>query len=531
MLENLSKLMDTSGFMPHGHCFLWTPGLLWTYVASDTAIGLAYYSIPIALTYFVRKRQDFSFNWIFLMFAAFIFACGTTHFMSVWNIWHPDYWVDASIKFATAALSMATAAFVWPLIPKALALPSHDEMQTLNRALAEEIVVRRKAEAELKALAVELEQRVQQRTVELEEANRKLQEQIAERNTAEEKLQRANAELERTVQRLAQRSVETSAVRELGDMLQSCTSASEGGQLIARYTQRLIPGQGGMLFVRDAQNDVYHAVEAWGDAPAQQMITAEDCWALRRGKAHIVKEDASNVVCDHSPRAPLFSVCVPLSARGEVLGLLTVHGNDLPREDRDYQLEVITQLTERIADRASLALADIKLRDSLRTQAIEDPLTGLYNRRFMEAAVLREITRARRDNEPIGVVMIDIDRFKKFNDTYGHQAGDEMMREVGRVIRSHVRAGDLACRYGGEEFVIILHKAPGEVSRQRAEQLRSAIGSLHFAQGSERGQRVTVSIGVATFPENGASWEALLKAADEALYAAKQAGRNRVAWA
>ena len=136
MLESVTGLFDTSGFMPHGHCFLWTPGLLWTYVASDTAIGLAYYSIPVALTYFVRRRKDFSFNWIFLMFAAFIFACGTTHFMSVWSIWHPDYWLDASIKLVTAVLSMATAVVVWPLIPVALALPSSEQMKAVNPPLA-----------------------------------------------------------------------------------------------------------------------------------------------------------------------------------------------------------------------------------------------------------------------------------------------------------------------------------------------------------------------------------------------------------
>jgi diguanylate cyclase (GGDEF)-like protein len=527
MLESVTQFFDTSGFMPHGHCFLWTPGLLWTYVASDTAIGLAYYSIPVALTYFVRRRKDFTFNWIFLMFAAFIFACGTTHFLSVWNIWHPDYWLDASVKLGTAALSMATAVFVWPLIPTALALPSSAQMRTVNRALEEEVIVRRKAEVEIKQLNAELERRVQQRTLELEETNRQLQEQVAERRTAELKLQQANAELERTIERLAQRSEETSLVRELGEMLQTCTSASEGSQLISRYTQRLIPGHAGTLFLHDPQNDVFETAASWGEVPAaQHVITAEDCWGLRRSKPHMIKGEGSNVVCRHLPQpAPLFSVCVPLSARGEVLGLLSVHDNHLPDED------IVMELAERIADHASLALADIKLRDSLRTQAIEDSLTGLYNRRFMEAALHREMRRAERDGDSIGVLMVDIDRFKQFNDSYGHQTGDEMMRELGRLLKAQIRAGDVACRYGGEEFVIILQKAPVNASRQRAEQLRDAIAAIRLIHGTELGEPVTVSIGVASFPENGTSWQDVLRAADDALYAAKRSGRNRVAQA
>jgi len=533
MLESVTRLFDSSGFMPHGHCFLWTPGLLWTYVASDTAIGLAYYSIPVALTYFVRRRKDFSFNWIFLMFAAFIFACGTTHFMSVWSIWHPDYWLDASIKLVTAALSMATAVVVWPLIPAALALPSSEQMKSVNRALEEEVIVRRRAEVEIKQLNAELERRVQQRTVELEETNRQLEEQVAERRRAELEFQQANTQLERTIERLAQRSEETLLVRELGEMLQTCTSAKECSEVIARYARQLIPDHGGTLFLQDPQNDVFETVATWGElAPVPQVITEDECWALRRSKPHMIRGKGSNVACSHLPQpTPFFSVCVPLSAHGEVLGLLNVHGNDLPDEDREYQLGNVTQLAERIADYASLALADIKLRDSLRTQAIQDPLTGLYNRRFMEAALHREMRRAERHGDSIGVLMLDIDNFKQFNDTYGHQAGDEMMLEVGRVLKSQIRAGDLACRYGGEEFVVILQEAPLGVSMQRAEQLRAAVAAIRAIHGIHLSDQVTVSIGVASFPENGTSGDAVLRAADGALYVAKQAGRNRVAQA
>ena len=531
MLEVLTR--DTSAFMPHGHCFLWTPGLLWTYVASDVTIGLAYYSIPVALTYFVRKRKDFSFNWIFVMFAIFIFACGTTHFMAVWNIWHPDYWLDAAIKLATAAVSIATAVLVWPLIPTALALPSSEQMNKMNRELQSEVAVRRQAEIEIKELNAELERRVQQRTLELEQSNRELEKQNAERRRAELELQEVNANLQRTVERLAQRSRETSLLRELGDMLQTCNSADECSKLVSRYVLQLFPKHSGALFRHEAQTDVFATTATWGTMPpTQHVITASDCWALRRGKQHVIKGEDASIACKHLPDpSPYFSVCIPLAAHGELLGLLHVHADDRSHADGDYHMNAMSQVAESIAERASLALADIKLVDSLRNQAIRDPLTGLYNRRFMEETLHREQRRAERGSESIGILMLDIDQFKHFNDTYGHQAGDAMMRELGRVLKSLIRGGDLACRYGGDEFVIILPESTPTVARQRAEQLRAAIVALRLMDASQGVDQVTVSIGVANFPENGPTWEAVLSAADKALYAAKQAGRNRVATA
>lgn len=150
MTDLIEKWLSTDGFMPHGHCYLWTPELLWTYVISDAAIGLAYYSIPVALLYLVRKRRDMQFNWIFVMFSVFIFACGTTHFISVWTIWNPSYWLDASVRVVTAIASVATAAMLWPLIPKVLQLPSPLRMRKAINQLQHEIDERKKAEEALR---------------------------------------------------------------------------------------------------------------------------------------------------------------------------------------------------------------------------------------------------------------------------------------------------------------------------------------------------------------------------------------------
>ncbi len=182
----MPMVFGNTGFLPHGHCFLWTPVLLWEYVGADALIGLSYYTIPMALLYFVRRRADLQFDWIFVMFSAFIFACGTTHFLSIWTIWHPDYWLDAGVKVATAAISAATAIRLWPLIPQAIRIPTPSQFRAAIDRLEIEIAERRKAEEAVAHINHTLEQRVAERTVELETANRQLQVEIASRIRAEQ---------------------------------------------------------------------------------------------------------------------------------------------------------------------------------------------------------------------------------------------------------------------------------------------------------------------------------------------------------
>jgi PAS domain S-box-containing protein len=176
MLDNVVNYFATTGFMPHGHCFFWTPPLLWIYVVSDFIIAASYFSIPFALWYFVQKRPDIPFRWIFLMFGAFVLACGTTHLFAVWNIWHTDYWADAGIKALTASVSAATAILLWPLIPKALTIPSHMQLENANRELQSEVMRRNQAESALLAANEALEHRVAERTAELEATSYSLRE-------------------------------------------------------------------------------------------------------------------------------------------------------------------------------------------------------------------------------------------------------------------------------------------------------------------------------------------------------------------
>ncbi|HEX3847102.1 MAG TPA: ATP-binding protein [Steroidobacteraceae bacterium] len=171
--------LSSSGFMPHGHCYLWTPSLLWTYVLSDGVIALAYYSIPIALMVFVRQRRDLQFSWVFVLFSVFIFACGTTHLLSIWTIWNPDYYLDATVKALTALASIVTAVLLWPLLPKALALPSPSQLQLALDERQRVITERERAQAELAAVNATLERRVAERTAALQLAEQKLQEMLS----------------------------------------------------------------------------------------------------------------------------------------------------------------------------------------------------------------------------------------------------------------------------------------------------------------------------------------------------------------
>jgi len=194
MTESLGRLFASDVFLPHGHCYLWIPELVWLHVISDALIALAYYVLPVLLVYFVRKRRDLPFTWMFLMFGTFIVACGSTHVMGVWNLWLPAYWLSGGVKAATAMVSLATAVLLIPLVPRALALPSPAELAAVNRALQTQILERQRAEADLRRAHDELERRVEQRTAALEQANAALAEEIADRQAAAEALERAVAE-------------------------------------------------------------------------------------------------------------------------------------------------------------------------------------------------------------------------------------------------------------------------------------------------------------------------------------------------
>jgi diguanylate cyclase (GGDEF)-like protein len=248
-----------------------------------------------------------------------------------------------------------------------------------------------------------------------------------------------------------------------------------------------------------------------------------------------IEPGSSGLFCKHvSEPLPPSYICMPLMTQGENLGILHLRSNSQPIPDkagRSGFTESKVQLAMSVAEHIALALANLKLRESLRSQAIRDPLTGLFNRRYMEESLERELRRAKRKEIPVGIIMIDIDHFKRFNDSYGHAAGDYLLRELGIFLNSLVRGEDIASRYGGEEFIIIFPEASREETMQRAEQIRRDVKNLNLGNHFHAQDPMTLSVGVAMFPQHGADFDSILHSVDAALYQAKREGRDHVALA
>jgi diguanylate cyclase (GGDEF)-like protein len=221
-----------------------------------------------------------------------------------------------------------------------------------------------------------------------------------------------------------------------------------------------------------------------------------------------------------------------MMAQGEAMGILHLqsnpNGQTSPLTRKESFSASKQQLAGMVAEQIALPLANLRLRDTLRIQSIRDPLTGLFNRRFMEESLQLEVRRAARNGWPLGTIMLDLDNFKAHNDTFGHEVGDTCLREVGNFLQVHVRGEDLACRYGGDEFIIILPGASLQVTHKRAEKLREQIKHLRVPYNGRSLGPLTLSLGAAVFPEHGSTAECLLRAADGALYKAKKQGRDQV---
>jgi diguanylate cyclase (GGDEF)-like protein len=320
-----------------------------------------------------------------------------------------------------------------------------------------------------------------------------------------------------------------SSLATMTQRLQSCTSDQEIGDVVSRFAPQIWPKAPGALYVLNNSGNALGVVATW-NAPAEldEGFAPSECWALRRGRIHIVRDVDREVVCAHlnQHRVDSYS-CVPLVAQGETLGLLYLETAPAPADgeatngDGGHYIGVF-------AENIALALGDHRLRERLRNQSVRDPLTELFNRRFLEEALEINLSRAARSGTSVSVIMGDVDLFKRFNDRRGHDAGDFVLKRVAELIRANIRKGDLACRYGGEEFVLLLPGATLSEARGRAEMLRQAIKSTDMTFRDRPLGSVTMSLGVAAFPTNADDGKALITAADAAMYAAKRAGRDRV---
>jgi diguanylate cyclase (GGDEF)-like protein len=348
---------------------------------------------------------------------------------------------------------------------------------------------------------------------------------ITERKKTEEALQQAKQKLESWVRELEQRTREMTLLSEMGDMLRACFTTDEAYNVIVRIAQQIFPVQVGALYVISTSRNLLEAVAVWGDSSLiERVFSPDECWGLRRGRVHWIEDTSSGLLCKHLHHPPPKGyLCVPMMAQSEALGILY-----LAQPTHARLTEAKQRLAVAMAEHIAMALSNLKLHETLRSQSIRDPLTGLFNRRFMEESLELELRRALRNQRPLGVIMLDLDRFKHFNDSYGHEAGDTLLRELGTLLQTNIRGEDIACRYGGEEFTLILPEGNSEVIQQRAEALREAIKRLDVLHRDQPLGRITASLGVAIFPEHGRTRDGLLQAADAALYQSKDAGGDCV---
>ncbi|MBL8482714.1 MAG: diguanylate cyclase [Rhodocyclaceae bacterium] len=347
---------------------------------------------------------------------------------------------------------------------------------------------------------------------------------ITERRRARKQLSEANEQLSRTVQELQSRERETRLVARLSDLMQSCESPAEAFRVIENCAAELFAPVAGSLAVRTSDAGMLATVARWHDSLAAPAVFMEsECWAVRRGQTHYSEGTRGvGAVCGHCREASeTGGMCIPLMVQGELLGVVTLQNGVVA-------VTSVERAAELFSETIKLGLWNLRLRVALREQATRDALTGLFNRRYLDDVLPRELHRCLRSGEQLTVAMLDIDHFKRFNDTYGHEAGDHVLRAVAGVVQDSLRKSDIACRYGGEEIACVLPDSSIEDAQERFESIRRDIAALRLSSAGRLLEPITVSVGLAQCPLHGRDRDTLMRAADNALYRAKEGGRDRI---
>lgn len=313
-------------------------------------------------------------------------------------------------------------------------------------------------------------------------------------------------------------------INKMNDRLQTCQNSTEAYEIIAHTAKELFPNLSGGLVIRHHDSNEMETVQTWGDVQClKQSFSIDDCWALREGHVYIVNKIKDGIVCQHFNPLPLSGyLCVPLIVQSGVIGILELNaGHDNIILDHQQQLAIT------FCEVLRLCLRNIFLKESLSEQVIQDPLTGLFNRRYLDATLPVMIRRTIRNSKILCVAMVDIDFFKKINDTYGHDAGDEVLKYIGNYLKTNMRESDTACRFGGEEFVIIMESQIKDAVT-RLQKISKDISAARLVVNDKTLPPVTISVGIAEAPTHAHNADEMLRLADEALYKAKSSGRNRI---
>lgn len=300
---------------------------------------------------------------------------------------------------------------------------------------------------------------------------------------------------------------------------------------LKKYAKIIFSNEIGAFF--KVKNQFLEMAVSWGEPyKGDELFKTQECWALRQGEMKVQDPDDGDLKCKHLTSSEIgYAICEPVSTRDGVIGLLSIY---IPMEKLGDEKNIKNRIERNknnliaISDRLGIAFSNLQLREKLKYESIRDPLTKLFNRRFLDESIEIEIRKSQRSHHPISIILLDADHFKGFNDTYGHDAGDTVLIEIAKVIKSSLRQEDLPCRYGGEEFAIALVGMEIKKAVEKAEEIRKSIEALEIKFGEQNLPKVTVSCGVATIPYHAKDQFSCVKEADKALYRAKEQGRNRV---
>lgn len=567
MTNILADWMGLSGLIPHGYCLAWQPGLLWSLAISNTVIGLSYYSIPLALAHFIRRHKDLKFNWVFAMFAVFIFACGTTHFIDVLSIWVPVYRLDAIVLDLTAGVSLATAIMLWPLIPRASRfLEAH---------------------------------RATQQGLQESNARLKFKTELLEKSERQFRLTLDNAPIGLTIVGLDGRflTVNSALCTMLGytadELLmltfQKITHADDLEQDLAHMNEllrgerdsycmekRYLDKRGAILFVqldvsvlRDARGQPIHFIaqiqnisqrkrfeaslheakelaqitlssiadgvirtDAQGrisfvNAAAEQLLgtTGGQLIGQRFDEAVVIVGDGGGTIRMADPVAQVLAGGQTLRMK-EPVSLRTSSGELRPISDSSSPiLDVQGQVVGAVFVFHD-ASESRKITQQLTIEARRDPLTGLPNRLAFQELLKSALSHCAEKHSQDHLLYLDLDRFKPVNDSCGHAAGDRLLREVAALLKSALRSGDFLARLGGDEFAVVLRQCSTDSARLIAEKLLQLIKAYRLSHEG-RMFEIGLSIGIAEIRGDDTDLASILAQADAACYAAKSQGRGR----
>lgn len=478
-MDALLSFLAPDNFMPHGHCYLWTPALLWLYVISDGLIAFSYFSIPVAILYFIRKRIDLQFNWVFLMFSLFIFLCGMTHLISILTIWQPAYWLDASMKGLTAIASAITAFMLWRLMPILLTITSVKQLQKTVEQLQHEVEQRKQAEEELATVNNNLEQNVQQRTLELSNINRDLLMEIEQRKLIEQDL-------------FQEKQQALVTLESIGDGVITTDMDSKVTYL----------------------NPIAERMTGWSLAEAKGRPILEVFRILNESTRKLAANPV-DVVLAHGMVCGIANHTIVISKTGKEFA---IEDSAAPIINVDGNTIGVVLVFHDVSEAKHMA-------EKMSYLAEHDFLTDLPNRLLLTDRITQALNMARRKNSRVGILYLDLDHFKKVNDTLGHDVGDQLLMMLSKKLQACLRNMDTISRQGGDEFVILLTEfdspaIPGTIANKLLEATCKA-----FQIGTHE-LNVSASIGISMYPEDGDSADALMKNADAAMYYAKSLGRN-----